>query len=147
MYKQRHPPPTAAPRAGGTILVLAAPCLCWVYPAFSNRFSRPPSHKLCEGRFWGPCLSVGFLPGCQTCCKTTEGLTSTDHLLSRLSVMYLVLHASLMGKSWPEIEQPFPEAPCSRGRLIDTESISPCVLGGSLQKFSLFSLASFTPVC
>lgn len=31
----------------------------WV---FLNRLSCPPSHKLCQGRVWGPRLPVGFLP-------------------------------------------------------------------------------------
>lgn len=53
-------------------------------------------------------------------------------------MLHLVLHASPTGKSQPEIEQPFPEAPCSRGHLIDMESVNPSVLGGSLQKFRLF---------
>lgn len=53
-------------------------------------------------------------------------------------MLCLVLHVSLTGMSRPEIEQPFLEAPCSWGRLIDTESVNACVLGGSRQKFSLF---------
>lgn len=79
-----------------------------------NKLFCPSSQNFRQGRFGYLACLWDFSPGCQTCCTTTVGLTSTDHLLSRLAVLHLVLHASLMGKSWPEIEQPFPRLPVLR---------------------------------
>lgn len=45
-----HPNPSCSMSSQGCI---------W---AFLNRLSFPPTHKICQGEVWGPCLSVGFLP-------------------------------------------------------------------------------------
>lgn len=109
--------------------------------AFLNRLFCAPSSKLCRGGIWGPCLSVGFLPGVPDSLYNHIGTHLHGPSARQSGCAAFGATRFPDGKVSARNRTAFPEALRSQGQLIDTDSISPCVLGGSLWKFRPFFLS------
>lgn len=134
----------AAPRAG-----CSAPLLGCIWDFLNSLPCTPPPPQALSGKSLGTSPVGGISPqGVRLAVQPQWD--SPPRTICSPGWIRCVWCISLMGKSWPEIEQPFSEALCSRGHLIDTETVSPSVLGGSLQKFRLSSpplfFHSFSPI-